>query len=209
MVAAPYATTLEEIRVGGTTWHIRRLVDRQQFHDPDGRDEAAGVVPAYWSLFGVTWEAGLMLADAVAGKDIEHRRILEIGAGLALPSLVLHRRGADITASDVHPLAEDFISENCARNALPPLPFRRLDWRSDDVEPGQFDLVIAADVLYEHDQVAPLARFVDRHCANEFLLADPGRGNINRFSRALGERGFTAATTATGKARLVSYTRSS
>jgi hypothetical protein len=48
--------------------------------------------------------------------DLEGKRILEVGAGLALASLVVHRRGGDITASDYHPLIPDFLKENLRLN---------------------------------------------------------------------------------------------
>ncbi len=49
----------------------------------------------------------------IAGK-----RILEVGCGIGLCSLVLQQRGADITASDYHPVAEKFLRHNTDLNGL-------------------------------------------------------------------------------------------
>lgn len=38
--------------------------------------------------------------------------MLEIGCGLGLSSIVLHQMGMDITASDYHPLAKEFLDRS-------------------------------------------------------------------------------------------------
>jgi methylase of polypeptide subunit release factors len=53
---------------------------------------------------------------------------LELGCGLALASLVIHRRGGDVTASDCHPLTEAFLKENLRLNHLPPMKYRTGNW---------------------------------------------------------------------------------
>ncbi len=161
-MVTPFATAETIVTVAGRDWNLKTLADRQQFHDPDGEFEAAGVAPAFWSLFGVTWEAGMMLAELAETIDIDGKHILEIGSGLGIPSMILKRRGADITASDVHPLAAEFFSENCNRNDVPETPFVVLDWNRESGT-GEFDLVVASDVLYEASHVEPLARFINAH----------------------------------------------
>ncbi len=207
MVDRPLKTASQAVTIGSRQYDLLTLADRQQYHDPDGAHEAAGVSPAFWPLFGVTWDAGERLAAFVADLPIENRRILEIGAGLGLPSLVLHERGANVTPSDVHPLAAEFFAENLARNRLSPLAYRILDWR-DPGNPGAFDVIIAADVLYEVANVEPLVRFVADHANDEFILADPGRGHVNAFTRQLSAKGFEADVSRDGKSRLVRYSRS-
>ena len=67
--------------------------------------------------------AGRVLAQAMSSFDVAGKRILELGCGLGLSSLVLHRRKADITASDHHPLVEEFLTYNAARLRDVGLPF--------------------------------------------------------------------------------------
>lgn len=160
-------------------------------------------------MFGVIWPAGLMLADYMAQFPTDGIRILEVGCGLALASMVLHARQGNVTASDFHPLAGEFLADNAARNGLAPLPFRVIDWRRDypDLE---FDLIIGSDLLYERDQDSLLAHFIDFHCSanGKVILTDPGRGQVSRFNRLMAARGFSAEQTFAGKARLVRYSRS-
>ena len=111
---------------------------------------------------------------------------------LGLTSLVLQRLGADITASDYHPLAGEFLLRNAALNQLEPVPYQSCDWAEDYQQLGLFDLVIGSDLLYERDHPSLLAGFIDRHCNRHaaVLIVDPGRGNSARFSRHMLEHGY-------------------
>jgi predicted nicotinamide N-methyase len=188
-----YAAFVQTLRLAGEDVLVRALVDRQQFSDPDGHAEALGISSAQWCLFGQVWPAGLALAEAMGVFDVEGKRILELGCGLGLASLVLQRRSAEITASDVHPLAEPFLAYNAALNALPAVPYRQLRWDVPLATLGRFDLIIGSDILYERAHAQLLADLVDRHAEDraEVLLVDPGRGNAMPFIRLLEERGFT------------------
>jgi predicted nicotinamide N-methyase len=188
-----YSTRSQRVSVGGHVWRLRVLSDKQQFSDPDGHGARLGISSAQWSLFGQLWPSGRLLAQAMQRFDVAGKRVLELGCGIGLASLVLQQRGADVVASDMHPLAEPFLAYNAALNALPALHYRQLRWDVPLPTLGHFDLIIASDVLYEIGHSRLLAGVVDRHAsaAAEVLLTDPGRGNSNRFSRLLDERGFT------------------
>jgi len=99
---------------------IRSLRDRQQFSDPEGRAERLGISSASWPIFGLPWPSGRQLAARLAARALRPgERILEIGCGLALASLVGHRRGAAVTASDRHPLAAAFLIFSPTPSARP------------------------------------------------------------------------------------------
>jgi predicted nicotinamide N-methyase len=85
--------------------------------------------------------------------EVAGLRVVELGSGLGLPSLVAAARGAQVTATDWAADAIDLLRENAARNGLE-LTAERRDWR----EPwdGTFDLALAADVLYERRNIEPL-----------------------------------------------------
>jgi predicted nicotinamide N-methyase len=187
-----YETRSLEVRIGGLDYRVRALSDKQQFSDPHGDSERAGISSAQWSFFGQAWPAGQALAEAMSGWPVAGKRILEIGCGLGLSSLVLQRRGADITASDHHPLAGEFLAHNAALNGLPAIAYRDLQWATAGPGPGYFDLIIGADVLYERGHVALLSRLVQRHArpACEVVIADPGRGYANGFSRVMAIQGY-------------------
>ena len=188
-----YQVKFESYRLGSSQFEIRSLLNRQQYSDPDGEALAAGISEALWPLFGMIWPSARMLANAMQTQDIAGKRILEVGCGLGLASLVLHRRLGNITASDCHPLAGAFLQENARLNALPVIPYQIGHWSRDNLDLGKFDLLIASDVLYERNQPQDLARFMDQHAdlQSEIIVLDPDRGNRNEFCRRMVARGFT------------------
>lgn len=202
---------------------IRTLQDDQQHADPHGLAAAAGIGSAQWSLFGQLWPAGRQLAAYMATRPlVPGEAILEIGCGLALASLVCHRRGALVTASDVHPLAGTFLLENLRLNGLAPMRYCHGAWGPDTGTPqaprvsGRFDLVMGSDVLYERDEGGTLPAFIQRHASarGEVLIVDPSRGNRAPFHRAMATLGYAltetrlpALTEGGARARLLRYRR--
>ncbi len=187
-----YQVKVETLHVGGAPMQVRSLLDRQQFHDPDGEAARLGVSSATWPLFGLVWPSALVLAAHLQDTVLGSRRILEVGCGLGLASLALHRRHGDVTASDCHPLTGVFLGENVKLNLLPPLPYRHGDWAVPNEALGLFDLIIGSDVLYERDQPGLLAAFIERHsnAAMEVVIVDPDRGNRSSFNRRMEALGF-------------------
>jgi predicted nicotinamide N-methyase len=189
-----YLTKNERVAIGHVdALLIRSLLDRQQFSDALGEAESIGISDAAWPLFGLLWPSGRQLAAQMAVRPVRAgERILEIGCGLGLASIVSHRRGADITASDCHPLAAGFLSENLRLNGLVPMAYQHSHWASDVGPLRRFDLIIGSDVLYERDDGGVLAGFIERNamsCA-EVLIVDPDRGNRSAFSRRMRGIGF-------------------
>jgi predicted nicotinamide N-methyase len=188
-----YQTRILDVTIGGQPYRLRALADKQQFSDPDGSAESAGISSASWSLFGQLWPAGHALAELMSDFPMAGKRVLELGCGLGLASIVLQRRGVDITASDHHPLAGMFLVDNARRNDELPLAYLELPWDRVDDLLGRFDLIIGADLLYERGQSAALAAFVGRHAKAmaQVIVFDPGRGNTGAFNSALALLGFS------------------
>lgn len=187
-----YETRKLDVQVGAFKGRLRALRDHNQYAPaPDGV-ERPGISPANWILFGQLWPASQVLAKAVKSLDTDGRRILELGCGLGLPSLVLQWRGADITASDHHPLSEEFLDYNAALNHIPKIPYVDLPWSSESVEKRPFDVILGSDILYERGQAALLADLIRRLAAPraKVIIACPGRGYRNKFSRAMKSQGF-------------------
>jgi predicted nicotinamide N-methyase len=172
--------------------HLRGLRDRSQFEDEEGEAKRLGISSAAWPMFGVLWDSSRVLAQLMTGHDVEGKRILEVGCGLGLASLVLNHREADITATDHHPEAGEYLEANVALNIGRAIPFVRTGWTDEDAGLGLFDLIIGSDLLYEQQLVLPLAAFVQRHAKPdcEVIIVDPGREHRGRFSRAMAAHGF-------------------
>ena len=174
--------------------HVRTLRNRQEFEDPDDIAQALGISSSNWSLFGVVWDSGEVLARLMWNRVFHGEKILEVGCGIGLASLVLSVRAQNISATDRHPDAQKFLDYNSALNELSPIKFERCNWEHLDSSLGKFDLIIGSDLLYDRENLEHLSRFIDQHAepACEVLLVDPNRGLCSKFSSKMETLGFTA-----------------
>ena len=143
-------------------------------------DEEAFVEDEFLPYWAELWPAATALAEAL--PDVRGVRVVELGCGLGLTSLVAAGKGADVTATDWAPDAIELLRENAKRNGLQ-LRAEVRDWREPWDE--TFDLALAADVLYEHRNVEPLLDRV-RELAAEALVGLAGRPYEAEFLRRAG-----------------------
>jgi predicted nicotinamide N-methyase len=183
-----------EIAVGGLVMRIAApasaedLIDEEDF----ARDERL----PYWAEL---WPSGRVLAEALVARDLAGLTVLELGCGLALPSIVAMARGATVLATDWYEEALEFARAN-ARSALGrDLPTLLVDWRAppaDLVDQAPFDLVLAADVLYEPRNGPALAALLPHLVADdgEVWIADPRRPDAQRLWDLLDPAGWARIT---------------
>lgn len=152
---------------------------------PDaGPVEWAPIAP-YWS---VLWRSGVALAGELEGVALRGLRVVELGCGLAVPSIAAARAGATVVATDVCGDALALAARNAQANDAR-IETAMVDW----AEPGQllgrapFDLALAADVFYERDSVAQLQSLLPR-LTPEAWIADPGRPGADAFLEAAARR---------------------
>lgn len=193
----PLRIRYQTIEIENIDIHVRTLRNRQQYSDPDGIASKLGISSATWPLFGVVWASSEVLAHLMFDYEIEGMRILEVGCGIGLASLVLNHRLADITSTDYHPEAEAFLQENTKLNNGPEIPFIRTAWGDTNTLLGTFDLIIGSDLLYERDHAADLSQFIDHHSKThcDVIIVDPGRGQSARFSKKMNNFGYTISKT--------------
>ncbi|MEZ2720555.1 methyltransferase [Paenalcaligenes hominis] len=205
--STPYQTQLRTIQIRGQEpLEIYTLLDRQQYYDPKGAAKRLGICSASWPLFGMLWPSGLQLAKKIVQRPVQRdQKLLEIGCGLGLASLMAHRLGANVTASDRHPLAQHFLSKNVVKNFLPEINYRHGQWGLDHAVSLQdtgapliserYDLVMGSDLLYDPSSPKQVAGFIHEVAAlsSEVWVVDPNRGYRNQFSRAMAEYGFSLA----------------
>lgn len=199
-----YATKRQSVEIHvDLTFTIKSLLNQQQFYDPDKRAQRLGICSAAWPLFGMLWPSSIQLALKLLQSPItKDHKILEIGCGLGIASLTAKMLGYNITASDRHPLAGEFLLKNAALNNLPEINFKHGQWGdvaipslNDTNAPlltGKFQHILASDILYEPNAAIEIAQFIhhyaDDHCT--IWIVDPNRGYHNHFSRALAQYHF-------------------
>jgi len=173
--------------------HICTLRSNQEFYDPDRVAAKLGISSATWPIFGVIWPSGMVLAHYMHSHDTGTKRVLEIGCGTALTSLLLNKQNVDITATDYHPEVEHFLNRNTKLNNNDQIPFERTGWADKNDTLGKFDLIIGSDLLYEDEHTNLLADFIfdhsEPHC--EVILVDPDRGRKSKLSTKMGELGYS------------------
>jgi len=189
---APVRFRYSTVELDDVDIHLRTLCDNQQYDDPEGLADSLGISSAIWPLFGVLWESGEVLADSVKDLDVTSLRILEVGCGIGLASLLLNLRQADITASDHHPRADEFLQHNAKLNNSQPIPFFRSNWSTDASTNGRFDLIIGSDLLYEPNHAELLSAFINQHAQPiaKVIIVDPRRGNGPSFCKRMLGYGF-------------------
>jgi predicted nicotinamide N-methyase len=166
------------------------LIDEEEF----ARDERL----PYWADL---WPSAVALARSLAEYTSEEhlagRRVIELGCGVGLPTVIALARGASVVATDHYQAALDFARYNALVNLGREPRTRLLDWHAASTEGiGSFDLILAADVLYERRNVPALAALMPALLApgGEVLLADPRRRNTPTFLERMRERGFRSST---------------
>lgn len=185
----------QTVEFGKMDIHLCTLRNRQEFHDPEGVAENLGISSAQWPIFGVVWPSSMVLAHYISGYDTDSKRILEIGCGMALSSLLLNKQHANITATDYHPEAGAFLARNTLLNEDQPIAYEQVDWADTEDDLGLFDLIIGSDLLYEEQHIALLANFIEGHANQkcEVIIVDPGRGRKNKLSARLVELGYSSS----------------
>jgi predicted nicotinamide N-methyase len=183
---------------------LRLLQPREAAELPDaGAVELAPLAP-YWA---VLWRSGVALArelDSAARGSATLRglRVVELGCGLGVPSIAAARAGAAVLATDACAEALPLVERNARENGVG-VETATVDWKRPDdlLERAPFDVVLAADVLYERGSVAPLLSLLPR-LAPEAWLADPGRPAAGVFLEQAGRRGWRIETRMRGVVRL-------
>jgi predicted nicotinamide N-methyase len=199
VVTIPEWMTLVSLRLPLPGGELRLLQPSESAELPDdGPVEWAPLVP-YWS---VLWRSGVALGRELAAPEAAARlagtRVVELGCGLGVPSIVAARAGAGVLATDASDEALHMTERNARENGLA-VETARVEWDAGDqlVARGLFDLVLAADVLYERTAVAQLLSLLPR-LGREVWLADPGRPAAEAFVEQARQRWSVATSTRDG-----------
>ena len=184
--------TDSKVEVGDATYRIVHpasvddLLDEEDFE----HDER---IP-YWAEL---WPSAVALARGLSRRDLAGKRAVELGCGVGLPAVAALDRGAQVLATDHNEAALDFVVHNARANLGREPTTAMLDWFSPELgRLGTFDLVFAADVLYERRNAGAIADLVPRLLTpgGEALVADPRRPPAPSFLELMERGGFRASS---------------
>lgn len=150
--------------------------------------------------FGVVWPSARALCDHLLEPGMVEKlpgaTVLEVGCGLAIPSMLAARLGAYVTATDFHPEVEVFLRRNIERNQIERLRYLRFDWTRGNETGKRYDIVLGSDILYERSHPANVARTVASMVrpGGIAIVADPARPYLQEFSDEMRKLGFRSKT---------------
>ncbi len=206
-----HPTIISDIEIGGITLKLEtvesfdELLDHYAEHKPDAVD----LIPYYAHL----WDSAHGLCEYMVDNAelITGKRVLELGCGLAMPSLLAAKLGASsVLATDFHPDVGPFVERNVVHNDLQDrvsyAPFNWHETPADSVQSSVsaqaskgavrevVDVILASDVLYEDAAIKPFVRRAANLCriGGTILLADPGRTRLEHAVDCFEAKGFAA-----------------
>ncbi|MFQ5479294.1 MAG: methyltransferase [Candidatus Binatia bacterium] len=169
---------------------LERLVDRGALLNAETVPD-----PPYWAL---TWTGAKAIARALlADPPTTPRRVLDLGCGLGLAGVAAGLAGDRVTFADRVPHCLDFARANAELNGLSEFDTIRVDFACDRLE-RRFDLILAADIVYEPANYRALADFLDLHLEayGSILLTETLRADATRFLGTMIAKGYADRKTA-------------
>jgi len=131
------------------------------------------------------------------GPGVRSLHALELGCGLGVTATAALDSGLTLTAADCFPEALAFCRYNTQRNMGRTPTTWLVDWRTEAGRAAlalaaPYDLLLAADVLYEEPDIALLLDLAPRLVGSggQFCLAEPGRRVSLKFVEEARARGW-------------------
>uniref|UniRef100_A0A5F9DPK9 Protein N-lysine methyltransferase METTL21A n=1 Tax=Oryctolagus cuniculus TaxID=9986 RepID=A0A5F9DPK9_RABIT len=158
-------------------------VGLQKFHKPLATFSFANhtiQIRQDWRHLGVAavvWDAAIVLSTYLEMGAVELRgcSAVELGAGTGLVGIVAALLGAHVTITD-RKVALEFLKSNVQAN-LPPhvqpkAVVRELTWGQNlgSFSPGEFDLILGADIIYLEETFADLLQTLEHLCSEQAVI---------------------------------------
>lgn len=141
----------------------------------------------YWATL---WPSGIALADVILSRPVvlAGQMVIELGCGAGMTATAALAAGARLLVTDYAPESLLLCRLNTLANANRCPYTLQLNWRQPsttlfELAEPRFPAILAADVLYETRDIAPLLILLDRLLApgGTLWLAEPGRPTSRQF----------------------------
>jgi predicted nicotinamide N-methyase len=181
-----FETIVKELNLGGEKVLLKTVVQPESLFDQllakgkDHPDVKAENMP-YWAEL---WPSSIALGNFLLENRyiVNGKKVLEIGCGLGLAGICANLAGAEVLLTDYLDDALELASESWVLNFNSAAPVMNLDWMYPP-DHAQFEVVIAADVLYEKKNHAPLFDFLLKILPinGKIIFTDPQRSATTFF----------------------------
>lgn len=173
-----YTIKLEQVA------NVEKLVD-EIVDDEFNKDERL----PYWAE---VWPSAHALAEYILQNknDFSNKNVLELGCGMGLVGIAATIARANVTFSDHEKEAINFTKHNYFLNFQEQANTVLLDWRAPNID-KKFEIIIAADILYERRYITPVYNTVQKLIAENgrIYIAEPDRTIAKPFFEMM-ENGF-------------------
>jgi len=171
--------------IEGESFILGRVTNTDELYDQllakgedhvDVKDER---IP-YWAEI---WPSSLGLATFILRHPdyFRGKTILELGAGLGIAGLAAAKVGGQVLLTDYMPDPLEVAAFIWQLNFGKPVQTQLLDWREPPSE--QWDVVIAADVMYEARAIEPVALALSKLVRpnGHAFVSEPGREVVKQW----------------------------
>jgi predicted nicotinamide N-methyase len=141
----------------------------------------------YWAK---VWPSAIALVKVLQKHPslIRDKTVLELGAGIGLPSLLMANEAKTIQVSDYDSEAVELFRKNIAHLQLHNVQALQMDWNDlpENIDP---EVIILSDVNYDPTQFESLTKLIQKfiHQGCTIILSTPQRIIANPFVLALSE----------------------
>jgi predicted nicotinamide N-methyase len=139
----------------------------------------------YWAK---VWPSAIALHNVLKAHPhlIQNKHVLEIGAGIGLPSLLIADITKSITISDYDSEAVELLQKNITKLQLQNVQALKLDWNNlpENIDP---EVVILSDINYDPTQFETLTKLIEKFIQQgcTVILSTPQRIMASSFVLAL------------------------
>ena len=143
----------------------------------------------YWAK---VWPSAIALVKVIQKHPslIRDKTVLELGAGIGLPSLLMASEAKTIQISDYDLEAVELLRKNIAHLQLQNVQALKLDWNNlpENIDP---EVIILSDVNYDPTQFETLTKLIEKfiHQGSTVILSTPQRIMASPFVQKL--EGYT------------------
>ncbi len=158
---AKYSLDVERVHIGGRPFYFLHVADLIPLFHMEVHENAPEF--PFWVKI---WEASLVLSEFLAKMPPKQgQRILELGAGMAVPGMVASSLGHDVTVTDYEDEIMDFVRASALFNECHNLRCEALDWFKPREDLGYFEVIVGSELLFHPRFFQPLLDVMKRYLA--------------------------------------------
>jgi predicted nicotinamide N-methyase len=181
-----FPTQLQRVQIGKHLYdfYVPDLKSVQENYYKQKTESKTTPFP-YWAKL---WPAAIALSEFIDEHKelVEEKNVLELAAGLGLPSLVAARFATTVCCSDYIRDVLSIVEETIKHNALSNMYCRLIDWNQLPPMPSP-DVLLLSDINYDESNFEVLQNLIIEFITRGtcVLLSTPQRLVAKRFIEAL------------------------